>query len=50
MSPSGIRLQGILKRYPGTVAVDDVDFECERGEAHALEPDTGATSEDRPDA
>jgi general nucleoside transport system ATP-binding protein len=37
-----IRVRGIVKRYPGVVAVDGADFDCERGEVHALAGENGA--------
>ncbi|MBZ0266651.1 ATP-binding cassette domain-containing protein, partial [bacterium] len=40
--PPALRLRGIVKRYPGVTAVDHVDFECVRGEVHALAGENGA--------
>ncbi|WP_310963915.1 sugar ABC transporter ATP-binding protein [Nocardioides terrisoli] len=34
--PARVRLGGISKRYPGTVALDDVSLEVRPGEIHAL--------------
>ncbi|OIP06296.1 MAG: ribose ABC transporter ATP-binding protein [Armatimonadetes bacterium CG2_30_66_41] len=44
MSEIGAALQmvGVSKRYPGTLAVDDVDFDVRVGEVHALIGENGA--------
>ena len=44
MSESGVALQmvGVSKQYPGTLAVDHVDFTVYAGEVHALIGENGA--------
>jgi ribose transport system ATP-binding protein len=37
-----LRASGITKRYPGVVALDDVDLEVRRGEVHVLFGENGA--------
>ena len=36
------QMHGITKRYGGILALDDVDFACERGEIHAVLGENGA--------
>ena len=36
------QMQGITKRYGGVLALDDVDFTCQRGEIHAVLGENGA--------
>lgn len=37
-----LRLQGVRKVFPGVVALDDVDFDLQDGEVHALVGENGA--------
>jgi len=37
-----LRMESVSKRYPGTLAVDDVDFAVRAGEVHALIGENGA--------
>src|SRR5882724_6474726 len=37
-----VELRGITKRFPGTLANDDVDLTVRRGEIHALMGENGA--------
>ena len=40
--PPALRMEGVSKRFPGTLAVDEVDFEARAGEVHALMGENGA--------
>ena len=37
-----LRMEHITKRFPGVVALDDVDFSCKKGEIHVLAGENGA--------
>lgn len=37
-----LEMKGIVKSFPGTLAVDNVDFICHRGEIHGLVGENGA--------
>lgn len=37
-----LAMQGIVKAFPGTLAVDHVDFACQQGEIHGLVGENGA--------
>ncbi|MEY3774592.1 MAG: hypothetical protein RLZZ129_1372 [Verrucomicrobiota bacterium] len=40
--PALLKMQGITKRYPGVVALEEVDLEVRRGEVHFLLGENGA--------
>ncbi len=40
--PLALRMEGVSKRYPGTLAVDRVDFDVRVGEVHAIMGENGA--------
>lgn len=40
--PSVVTMRGIVKRFPGVLANDHVDFDLQRGEIHALLGENGA--------
>jgi ABC-type sugar transport system ATPase subunit len=37
-----LKMEGIRKTFPGTLAVDDVNFVCKKGEVHGLVGENGA--------
>lgn len=41
-SPNAFEMHGIVKRFPGVIANDHVDFACQVGEVHALLGENGA--------
>jgi general nucleoside transport system ATP-binding protein len=41
-TPNVVTMRGIVKRFPGVLASDQVDFELRRGEIHALLGENGA--------
>jgi ribose transport system ATP-binding protein len=41
-NPVVVRMSGIVKRFPGVLALDHVDFDLERGEVHCLVGENGA--------
>ena len=41
-SGAALRMEGVSKRFPGTLAVDQVDFDVRAGEVHALMGENGA--------
>jgi ribose transport system ATP-binding protein len=42
MASASLRLSGVTKRYPGVLALDHVDFECDPGEVHAVLGENGS--------
>src|SRR3954471_19545864 len=41
-TPNVVSMRGIVKRFPGVLANDHVDFDLRRGEVHALLGENGA--------
>jgi len=37
-----LEVRGITKTFPGTVALDEIDFEVKKGEVHAIVGENGA--------
>ncbi len=42
MEQASLRLKGIVKTFPGVVALSDMDFELRQGEIHAICGENGA--------
>jgi simple sugar transport system ATP-binding protein len=42
LAPLAFEMRGIVKRFPGVLANDQVDFACREGEVHALLGENGA--------
>ena len=41
-TPYALEMRGVSKRFPGTLAVNNVDFKVRPGEVHALLGENGA--------
>src|SRR5512136_2094198 len=41
-TPNAVEMRGIVKRFPGVLANDHVDFDLRQGEVHALLGENGA--------
>jgi ABC-type uncharacterized transport system ATPase subunit len=42
LSPNAFEMRGVVKRFPGVLANDHIDFSCKAGEVHALLGENGA--------